>query len=72
MKTLCAVYAQCPYYHREDPQKVYCEGVSDKNSIHLAFGSAADKREYEKIYCKGCWRKCLLAQMQNRRYGYED
>lgn len=71
MKSKVSVYTKCPYYRREEPQKIFCEGVEPGTSIHLAFGSAGQKKDYEKLYCKACWPKCLIAQAQNRKWNYE-
>lgn len=71
MKSKVSVYVKCPYYRREEKQKIFCEGVKDGTSIHLAFDSGAKLKEYEKRFCKGCWGECILAQMQNRRYEYD-
>ena len=71
MKSQCSVYVKCPYYRREEKQKIFCEGVSQGTSIHLAFGSPQQRKQYETIYCKGDWSRCLLAQMQNRKWDYE-
>lgn len=28
---------RCPYYKYEEPQMIYCEGVVNDSSLHLAF-----------------------------------
>lgn len=54
----------CPYYHSEDAQKIYCDGVQEGSWVHLAFGSKADKKAYKRDYCRGCFGRCWLAKMQ--------
>ena len=61
----------CPYYKYEAPQVIYCEGVEDQTALHLAFARKERKREYVITRCGDCWRKCLIAQMLNRKYDYE-
>lgn len=72
-KSKVSVYVKCPYYKREQGQKIFCEGISDETSIHLAFDANAKPgmKQYEKCYCKGDYNKCPIAQMLNRMYDYE-
>lgn len=67
-KSMVSVYVRCPFYHREEKQKIFCEGVGEGTFLHLAFGSSTDKKQYEKCYCKGKYRQCPIADMQERRY----
>ena len=62
---------RCPYYKYEGPQMIYCEGVVKDSSLHLAFSSKTQMRDYRKQMCEGCYNKCLIAQMLNRKYDYE-
>lgn len=71
IKSKVSVYVKCPYYHREEKQKIFCEGIQEGTSIHLAFDTGENLKEYERRFCKRCWGDCILAQMQNRKYGYE-
>ena len=68
MKHYVSVAARCPFYHSEDAQKVYCEGVTDDTSIHLAFKSCAALSSYKWRYCYGDYQKCRLARMQFKRW----
>ena len=63
--------AQCPFYHSEDLAKIYCEGVDEKSSIHLAFGSATELKEYRKRMCCSNYKSCHIAKMHYKRYGVE-
>ena len=60
--------ALCPFYHSEDNQKLYCEGVDETTSIHLAFESATDRKEYRKIMCSRDYKKCHIARMLYEKY----
>lgn len=64
--------AVCPFYHSEDEQKIYCEGVSDKSSIHLAFNSKIERKEYRKAKCSREYKKCRIAKMLYGKYEEQD
>ena len=70
MKHRADVLVKCPYYKFEEKQKIFCEGVQEGTAIHLAFDSSSSLRDYKKQICKGCYNKCLLAEMLNRKYDY--
>ena len=61
----------CPYYKCEAPQLVYCEGVEDHTSLHLAFDTKSGKKTYMEVKCCRNWRQCMIAQMLNRKYDYD-
>ena len=58
----------CPFYHSEDNQKLYCEGVRDGTSIHLAFASSTLMQDYKDTYCCDEFGECLIADMLYRKY----
>ena len=62
----------CPYYKGEEKQMIFCEGVQEGSAIHLAFDTNSNLRDYKNHYCRGCYNKCLLAGMQNRKWGYDE
>lgn len=61
----------CPFYHAEDYAKIYCEGVGVNTSIHLAFSSVRDLREYRGRFCDKAYKECHIAKMHYKRYGEE-
>lgn len=61
----------CPYYKYEAPQMIYCEGVDENTSLHLAFDTKQRKKAYMGSKCNKCWKTCPIAQMLNRKYDYE-
>lgn len=64
MKRYQSKSAICPFYHSESAQKIYCEGVTDGNSIHMAFDNTARLKDYELEYCYCKYYKyCLIADM---------
>lgn len=70
MRYRADVLVKCPYYKYEDKQRIFCEGVQEGTALHLAFDTA-NLKEYKSHYCKGCYNKCLIAGMLNRKYDYE-
>lgn len=72
MGTYISSYALCPFYHKEDGQKLYCEGVVDGTSIHLAFGSARVCREYKGEFCRAHYKECRIARMLYQKWEEED
>lgn len=65
------VFVKCPYYKCESQCVIYCEGVEDKNCIHMAFATKIQRKEYEKQFCQNCWGKCMIAAAHNRKWGYD-
>ena len=63
---------QCPYYKGEEKQMIFCEGVQEGSAIHIAFDTSSNLRDYKNHFCRGCYNKCLLAGMQNRKWGYDE
>ena len=62
---------KCPYYRKERRSVLYCEGVEGGCCIHLAFGTVARRREYERQFCEACWGSCMIADAHNRKWEYE-
>lgn len=58
-------YAKCPFYKWEEKQTLRCEGVSH------AFDSKADRREFERMACKGDWKRCPFARLLAGKYDYQ-
>lgn len=62
---------QCPYYREEAPLNLHCEGVVDSSYLQMGFSSRKLMHAYKEQFCRGCWKKCLVAGMLNRKYDYE-
>ena len=63
-------YVVCPFYHKSDTNRIFCEGVSDNNTLNLVFGSRKEMADYEKCFCDDMdfHRECLLYQMLNKKW----
>lgn len=68
-KRYIAQNVKCPFYHSEDAQKIYCEGIQKGSSLHLAFGSKTDKKLYKAKFCIECHNECALARMLYEKNG---
>lgn len=69
MKNIVATDVICPFYHAEDRQKLYCEGVADNCSLHIAFFSPSAKKRYRTNRCTTWdWSRCRVARMLNERW----
>lgn len=66
------VFAKCPYYKCQSQSVIYCEGAWENSCIHLAFGGKAQRREYQRQFCRDDWNRCIIAGAQNRKWGYEE
>ena len=62
---------QCPYYKFEEKQMIFCEGVQEGTAIHLAFDTPSNRKDYKNHFCRGCYNKCLIADLHNRKWGYD-
>ena len=65
------VFVKCPYYKCESQCVIYCEGVEDNSSIHMAFATKNQRKEYEKEYCYSGWARCMVADAHNRKWNYD-
>lgn len=60
--------AACPFYKREDRQMIFCDGVTENSSVHLAFGNDIDCKEYKVAHCRMDFHKCPVYKMLEEMY----
>lgn len=58
----------CPFYRSEGGQKIYCEGLCEGTSLHLAFASVTKMQEHKERYCCRDYDDCAIADMLYRKY----
>ena len=58
----------CPFYKKEDRQTIFCDGVTDNSSVHLAFGNASDCKEHKIAYCRSDFHLCPVCKMLEGMY----
>lgn len=68
MKYNESAYAKCPFYHKEAPQRVFCEGVVDKSSLTLNFSDAEQCQDYRFRYCNAIYETCPVFEMLTKKY----
>lgn len=71
MKHRQDVLVKCPYYKGEEKQMLFCEGVQEGSAIHLAFDTNPNLKDYKNSFCKRCYNQCLIADLLNRKWGYD-
>lgn len=67
-------FAKCPYYIKQDGNRIICEGIVTKTTLHVAFEHGTDKSTFFKNLCcniKGCVI-CPIHQMLDKDYANED
>ena len=65
MSHYCSKYVVCPFYRRNEVNRICCEGVEDNNSLNLVFGAHKDMVEYERLFCDDMifHKDCRIYQM---------
>ncbi len=72
MKRKVDAYVVCPYYHSEERQVIYCEGVEKNSAIHMAFATPQQKKDYLLRNCRQFWGRCPVADALNKKWGVSD
>lgn len=60
--------AKCPFYHKEDRYKVFCEGVENASSINLNFPNTREYKAYKEKHCNNNYCKCPIYNMLYDKY----
>ena len=55
--------AECPFYKKEEQHKIYCNGIVENSSVHLAFGKDSDCKEYKQTKCRDDYLTCPVHKM---------
>lgn len=60
-----SMYVVCPFYRRNDTNRICCEGVDNSNTLNLVFGSQKKMHEYVIRYCNSMenYHCCMICQM---------
>lgn len=61
-------FVKCPFFHAQDPIKIFCEGIEAGNTIHLAFRTCDDRRRYMKRFCNCNFKTCKLYNIIDSKY----
>lgn len=56
--------AVCPFYHRENSEKIFCEGLSKETAIQLTFNTVRALKAHRSVFCCGFdFLRCPIAKM---------
>ena len=61
-------HAKCPFYKGYSDSVIYCEGPLEQTLLHIAFGSADERRAYMIVYCNDKYQQCILHEPLQRKY----
>jgi hypothetical protein len=61
----------CPFFRRNDPNRIRCEGVENRNTINLVFEDTKQQEAYLHRFCCDIkqYKRCLICEALNRKYG---
>ena len=63
---------KCPYYKTHTNQVLFCEGLEDGMTVHLAFSTHTKLIDYKGRFCRrDCWATCKLANLLNQKWEYQ-
>ena len=63
-------YVKCPYYRRNNDNRICCEGVDETNTLNLVFPSKKKLKYYIRIYCESMngHRECKIKKMLDDKW----
>lgn len=65
-------YPKCPFYKKEEPVIVRCEGLTKDSRLVLQFNSKKNRLLYQSKYCKTeGYKKCRIYKMLMEKYDEE-
>lgn len=73
MSKYVSKYVVCPFYRRNDTNRICCEGVDKTNTINIVFECKEKALEYQRHFCNDIvnHRKCWLCRMLNAKWEEE-
>lgn len=63
-------FVKCPFFHKNENNKIVCDGMITRTTLHIVFVSAEDKKNYLKALCcsmKG-YHDCPISKMLEDNY----
>lgn len=62
---------KCPYYRKNDSNRIVCEGFKKKTYINITFEDTKKLKEYKEQYCNDIqnYNDCMICAMLNKKYG---
>lgn len=64
----------CPYYKRNDSNRICCEGLSEKTRLNFTFEDTKKRRQYMDNYCKNLrnYNNCVICYALDRKHGVDN
>lgn len=74
MSRYVSKYVVCPFYRRNDTNRICCEGVDETCTVNVVFECKPAMLDYEKHFCDSMERhkECLLYQMLLKKWEEEQ
>lgn len=69
-----AKLVKCPFYKRNDNNRIICEGLEDNNKLHLVFANSIEKSKYMQEHCyslRAC-QHCLIHNVMHAKWEMDD
>ena len=51
---------RCPFYRRDTPQTVTCEGLVEHSTVRLCFGFERDCTTHVRVFCCRRFQNCEI------------
>lgn len=62
-------YVLCPFYKKEDPITIRCEGLTNDSRLALQFTTKEKRVKYQDAFCRtNCYKKCKIHEMLMKKY----
>ena len=63
--------AKCPFYIRNESNRICCEGLKERTTINFVFEDSKKLKIYMDTYCNSIYnyKNCMICYMLNRKYG---
>jgi len=62
----------CPYYRKDTPETICCEGVTQESKLLLRFATKAHKLRHMALFCESQYRMCELYRAVDQQYDTEE
>ena len=59
---------KCPFFEKDEPYAITCEGVTDASRISVRFTRRADRNRQAEIFCKNKYENCEIYRMLMMKY----
>ena len=67
-------FVKCPFYHDNDNNRIKCEGLSDKSTLHLVFENPGDRARFMREHCNNIQlcRSCVIHKILYNKWEMDD